>query len=101
MELEAQTGADLIELDAKVDMRVAKEKLGGRAAIIGNLDPSGVLLAGTPEFIEKRSLELIDEVGPGSGFILGSGCEVPPKTPVENILAMVRAARKTQIATSG
>jgi uroporphyrinogen decarboxylase len=90
----ADTGAEIVEIDSKVNMKTAKERIGERTSLMGNLDPSAVLLQGTPELVRKESLKVIDEAGAGGGFILGSGCEVSPITPVENIKAMVKAARE-------
>ena len=38
--------------------------------------------------------QAIEQGKPGSRFILSSGCEVPRDTPVENLRAMVEAARE-------
>ena len=92
----ADTGADIVEIDSKVSMRTAKETIGTGSALMGNLEPSAVLLQGTPDLVERKSREVIWEAGENYGLILGSGCEVPPKTPKENILAMVRTARESR-----
>jgi uroporphyrinogen decarboxylase len=59
----------------------------------GNLDPTGVLLQGSPELVREKSTELIRLAGTHGGLILSSGCEVPRETPPANLLAMVDAAR--------
>jgi len=89
----AATGADALELDFQNDFSDMKRVVGGRVCLEGNIEPSGVLLAGTPDLVYRKSRELIQSAGPG-GFILSSGCEVPRDTPPENIDAMVRAARE-------
>ena len=43
--------------------------------------------------VERASRDAIQAAGP-EGFILGSGCEVPPAAPQENIAAMIRTARE-------
>ena len=88
----AATGADALELDFQNDFGEMKRMVGGTVCLEGNLDPTGVLLQGTPELVYRKSRELMESAGPG-GFILSSGCEVPRDTPPENIEAMVRAAR--------
>lgn len=93
LELMADTGAQILELDSKVDLRVAKAKVGKRVCLMGNLDPVGVLLQGSVSEVEQAARQAIADAGPGGGFILGSGCEVPPATPPPNIQAMVKAAR--------
>lgn len=91
----AATGADALELDFQNDFGEMKRMVGAEVCLEGNIEPSGVLLAGTPELVYRQSRELIRGAGPG-GFILSSGCEVPRDTPPENIHAMVRAAREGQ-----
>lgn len=93
--------ADLIEIDSKVDLSYAKEQLAGsHTAIIGNLAPVATLLQGTPAEVERAAREAIEKTG-GTGFILGSGCEVPIGAPSENIEAMIRTARSFVLSTRG
>jgi len=89
----ADTGAMLVEIDSKVSMRRAKEEIGDRVCLIGNLEPSAVLLQGSVALVEEHSRQVIEDAGQGGGLILGSGCEVAPATPQENIKAMIRVAR--------
>jgi MtaA/CmuA family methyltransferase len=89
----AKTGADVLELDHFNDFAEVKRQVGAMVCVEGNLDPSGVLLQGTPELVREKSAELIRMAGTEGGLILSSGCEVPPGTPPANILAMVDAAR--------
>jgi uroporphyrinogen decarboxylase len=88
----AETGADCLELDYQNDFAEVKRRVGRRTCLEGNLEPSGLLLSGTPEAVYQKSREVIQAAGAGGGLILSSGCEVPRDTPPENIDAMVRAA---------
>lgn len=97
----ARTGADLVEVDHKVDLGEAKRVMGDRVALIGNLDPAGALLFGTPADVERASRACIDAAAAGGGFILGSGCEVAGATPRENLAAAVRVARAHRYAGGG
>ena len=56
------------------------------------MDPTGVLLQGTPEDVYTASMKCIAVAGKNGGLILSSGCEVPRHTPPENIDQMLRAA---------
>ena len=89
----ADTGADIIELDHKVDLKTAKEQVGRRVCLMGNLDPSSVLFSGTPELVAAKSQKCIEDAGSEGGFILGSGCELAYFTPKENVRAMISTAR--------
>jgi uroporphyrinogen decarboxylase len=90
-----ETGVDAADIDWEVDMGQAKEVCAGRMAIRGNLDPSAVLLSGTPDQVYRKSVEIIRAAGAGGGLILGSGCDVAPVTPFENLDAMMAAAKDT------
>ena len=88
------TGATILELDYKIDGPAVKEAIKGKATILGTVDPSGVMALGTPEMVEEKCIEVIETLGPGGGLILGPGCALPPKTPPENVHAMIEAAHK-------
>lgn len=88
------TGAHILELDQKADMRLSKATTQGKATILGPIDPSEVMAKGTPELVTEKCKEAIEILAPGGGFILGPGCALPPSTPDENIDAMIAAARQ-------
>lgn len=97
--LMAETGAHVLELDWKVSLASARRVIDGTVAdgragiaLMGNLDPSAVLLQATPREVTTQARIAIEQgVANGSGFFLGSGCEVAPKTPLENMRALSNA----------
>lgn len=86
---ELPKGRCVLSLDGKTDIFRAKEILGNHMCIMGDVHPS-MLSLGTPEEVTAYCKRLIREIGPG-GFILSSGCDVPPDAPVDNVKAMVEA----------
>lgn len=87
------TGADVISLD-DCSLEVAKEKVGGRAVILGNITPANELLFGPVERIHeacRQAIETMKDYKPG--FFLATGCEVPTKVPFEHVQAMMDAVR--------
>ncbi|MBI5584996.1 MAG: uroporphyrinogen decarboxylase [Deltaproteobacteria bacterium] len=56
----------------RTDMAQAKELLGDRLCIGGNV-PSGMILVGTPEKVKAYCKELIDVAGRGGGYIMSFG----------------------------
>jgi len=95
LDLIPQTGADFFSLDYKVDLAIAREKLGGKIAFGGQLDPIKVLLEGSPEEIETASEKCITDAGL-NGYVLMPGCDVAPKTKIENVQAMIKVAHQTR-----
>jgi uroporphyrinogen decarboxylase len=89
-----ETGAAILELDYKADLRKVKEAAQGRTTVLGPIDPSAVMVLGTPALVDEKCREAIEILAPGGGFILGPGCALPPKTPPANIHAMIEAAKK-------
>lgn len=89
-----ETKAKILELDYPVNLRYAKSKVGKQVCLEGNIDPVNILLKGSPRQVINKCKECIQDAGTDSGFILSTGCEAPPNTPIENIRAMVHAARK-------
>ena len=91
----ADAGASVVEIDNQVDLAVAKSQIGERVAIMGNVHTVTDLQQGTPESVRLAAQKCIQQASRGGGYILGSGCIVPRKTPVENVREMVRVARES------
>ena len=85
-------GRLLLDLE-KTDMRKAKEILGGKICIYGNV-PSALLCFGTVEDVDAYCKQLIEDCAPGGGYVLGTECEVPWNAKPENVKAVVDAADK-------
>lgn len=91
----ADTGAEILELDHWNDLEATFAAIGQRTCVFGNLDPSSVLVQGTPELVRKKSREAIEIARCAGGrFVLCPGCTVGANTPPENVRAMGEAARQ-------
>ena len=92
-----ETGVDGIEcLDpppiGDVDLAEAKEQIGPRAFIKGNIDPVNTLLTQNTVAVRQDVLKRIRIGAPGGGYILSSACSVAPRVPPENILILAEIA---------
>jgi uroporphyrinogen decarboxylase len=85
------------ELDYKTDAVKAKRTVGARHVLFGNVDPSGVLALGTPEYVRQKTRELISIWKPGGLFVLNAGCALPASTPSENIRTFVQTAHEVGV----
>lgn len=92
LQLQADTGADIVAVDHLVDLGHAKREIGDRVCLIGNLDPVETMRFGHPASVTAAAEERLAVASPGGRYILGTGCEVPVDTPVENLVALVEAA---------
>ncbi|MGI6019214.1 MAG: uroporphyrinogen decarboxylase family protein [Marvinbryantia sp.] len=76
-----------------INMEDALKNLPEDSMIIGNIDPAGVLRNGTPEIIRQETEELLKRCSSYQNFVISSGCDIPPATPLENIDAFFEAVR--------
>lgn len=86
------TGADALELDFKTDSQSAHDALMGRATLIGNIDPTGVMALGTPALVEEKCRTLMAIFTDTPRLILNAGCALPATTPPANLRALIQAA---------
>ena len=86
----ASTGLSAIDVDYMVPMSLVREHCGNGTCIKGNLNPMDLLNRTAEEVRELCQTIYRETEGP---MILGTGCLVAPRTPKENIDAMVQASR--------
>jgi uroporphyrinogen decarboxylase len=79
---------DNISIDENIPLDYVKEiALQKKISFGGNLKLTVVLLMGEEEDAKQDALACLD-LGGNVGFILAPGCDLPMKTPVENIKAV-------------
>jgi uroporphyrinogen decarboxylase len=93
LDLLVETGADIVAIDHLVDLQAAKRRIGSQVCLIGNVDPVGTMLQGSVIDVEQAAVTCLEAAAPGGRYILGTGCEVPPETPLENLKALVRVGK--------
>ena len=79
------TGVDILDIDSSVDVAEAATHLGPHQCLCGNLNTTEELLFGKPENFPAAVQKRV-EAAKGR-IILAGGCEIPPATSYENILA--------------
>jgi uroporphyrinogen decarboxylase len=90
LESMATSGADVLSIDWRIDLKEARTRIGDDITIQGNLDPCALLT--NPEIIREKARELI-RAGGGHRHILNLGHGILPPTPVENARAFIDAAK--------
>ena len=96
LEAIADTGCDAVGVDWTVDIGQARERVGRRVALQGNLDPE-VLLAG-PQAVRDGVAAVLASFGRGHGHVFNLGHGVTQHTPPENVAALVEAVHQTSPA---
>ncbi len=94
---ELPRGSAVQAFDSTTDIFTARRVLGDHLCLWGDLSAS-LLSIGEPEEVSDYCKRLIDEVGADGGFILGSGCSVPPDVRPENFRSMLEAGRTHELS---
>jgi uroporphyrinogen decarboxylase len=91
----AETGAACLSLDNVIDMAVAKEQVGAKIRLTGNVDPSAIMLQGSVGDVKQAVIDCVERTYDSpKGYIVASGCSLPTEVPFENIHAMLNTVRE-------
>ena len=106
----AEIGADVVGLDWTANLGRARQRVGAKVALQGNLDPN--VLFAPPEAVAREAVAVLDSFGPpqradggwdGHVFNLGHG--ISQFTPPEHVSALVEAvhshSRQQRLARAG
>jgi len=77
--------------DTIIPVEESYDRWGDRIAILGGIDMD-FLCRSTPDEVYRRGKAMLERAGDKGGYALGSGNSVAEYVPVENFLAMTRAA---------
>jgi uroporphyrinogen-III decarboxylase len=78
---------------AETDIFRAKEMLGDKACIMGNV-PIAMLQIASPSVVEEYCKKLIEKVGKDGGFILRCSTDFTQEAKPENVKAMIDSVEK-------
>ena len=87
----ARSGANVLSVDWRIDLRELRRAAGPQIALQGNVDPA--VLLGPGEQIRTATLDTVGALG-GVGHILNLGHGILPNTPVENAQLFVRTGQQ-------
>jgi uroporphyrinogen decarboxylase len=85
------TGASALHVGNAVKLPEIARQMPPDRLVMGNIDPGGVFKIGTPAQVRNAVLMLLDKMRPFPNFVLSSGCDIPPGTPIENLDAFFEA----------
>lgn len=85
------TGAAAYHFGNKISMEEALKEVPADALAMGNLDPVSLFKMAGPEEMKKATLQLLEATQAYPNFVLSSGCDIPPYTPLANIDAFYSA----------
>ena len=88
----AAIGCDAVGLDWTINIGAARQRVGKRVALQGNLDPA--VLFTNPETIRQHAQQILGAFGPGGGHVFNLGHGVSQFTPPENVATLVDAVHE-------
>jgi uroporphyrinogen decarboxylase len=88
----ANIGCDAVGLDWTMDIGVARQRVGHKVALQGNLDPN--VLFATPEVIANEVEKILASYGFGSGHVFNLGHGISQFTNPDNAGALVAAVHE-------
>jgi uroporphyrinogen decarboxylase len=83
-----------LEPKAGNDIGEVKEKYGDKLCLLGNVDCTYTLCFGSQEDVKKETIRCIHSASPGGGHILGSSHSLHHMVKLENVMVMIKTARK-------
>ncbi len=88
----ADSGCDAVGVDWTIDIDVARQRVGHKVALQGNLDPS-VLLT-DPKTIRQSVKHIIEAFGSHPGHVFNLGHGITPDVPPEHMAILVDAVHE-------
>ena len=88
----ADCGAQAVGIDWTTDIKVARELVGQRVALQGNMDPS--MLFASPARIREEVTSILAGYGHGSGHVFNLGHGITPGVNPDHVTAFVDAVQE-------
>jgi len=85
------TGAMAYHFGNKCRMEEVIREVPSTALAMGNIDPVSVFKDGIPSQMRTAVIDLLEKTKNYPNFVLSSGCDTPPHTPLHNIDAFFKA----------
>lgn len=92
LNLMQDTGCDVLGVDWLMHLGHARQQVGEKIALQGNMDPA--ILYQSPEKIELEVARILDEFGAGSGHVFNLGHGIPPDVLPERVAVLVDAVHR-------
>lgn len=88
-----ETGAAGYHFGNAIDMAKILPAMPEDVLVMGNIDPAGQFKNGTPESVYLVTQRLLAECSVYPNFIISSGCDIPPTSSWDNIMAFFKATQ--------
>lgn len=93
LELMADTGVDAVGLDWTTDLALARQRIGNKVSLQGNMDPC--VLYASPDRVEQEVATVLNSYGKGNtGHVFNLGHGIHPTIDPENMKRLVDSVHK-------
>ena len=91
----ADIGCDAVGLDWTIDIGVARNRVGSKVALQGNVDP--MCLFAPPEVIQSQVAQVLSSYGKGSGHVFNLGHGISQFTDPDRVRVLVDAVHQLSL----
>ena len=92
LEKMAATGVNGLGLDWTTDIAQARQRVGDKVTLQGNMDPCVLYASG--DRVEQEVIKILDGFGKGTGHVFNLGHGIHPTVDPENMARLVEAVHK-------
>ncbi len=89
-----ETGAQALSLDGPVNFPNIIKDVPQDIVLVGNIDPVRVMMNMKPDQVYSETSKLLESMKGHDNFILSTGCDLPPETPLPNIESFMKCGRE-------
>jgi len=94
LKIAADLGFDIINVGEGIDIGRAKELLGKKVCVSGNLSTIRTLMNGTPDDVERETKRIMVSGMSAGGYIFNTEENTPVQVPEANLRTMMATAKK-------
>jgi uroporphyrinogen decarboxylase len=94
--LMCQTSVHGLSLDSLVRLPTIAAMIPKDVVLIGNISPVETMLQGDRERVRRNTIAFMESMRRYDNLIVSTGCDLPPETPLENIVEFVETAKAFQ-----
>jgi uroporphyrinogen decarboxylase len=91
----AAIGCDAVGIDWTTDLHQARQAVGDRVALQGNLDPAALFSA--PEVLRAETRRVLASYGEGAGHVFNLGHGITPDVDPERVAVLVDTVREYEL----
>jgi uroporphyrinogen decarboxylase len=88
----ADSGCSCVGLDWSIDIGTARQRVGHRVALQGNMDPA--VLYASPQRIRTEVGQILQSFGRGPGHVFNLGHGITPEVNPEHVSAFVESVHE-------